>query len=39
MLEPPWGFETLEYALRAASATSIERSPHVAGAVDVCRRP
>jgi Aldo/keto reductase family len=34
-----WGIEPLTYALRVASVSSIKCSPHVAGAVDVCRRP
>ena len=39
MLEPPWGFETPDYALRVASRSSINCSLHAAGAVDVCWRP
>ena len=38
MLEPPWGFETPDYALRVASVSSIKCSPNAAAAMDVWRR-
>jgi hypothetical protein len=39
MLEPPWGFETPDYALRAASGSSIKCSARVARTVDMSGQP